>query len=141
MINTIVFLLLLVATVDSFRHFHNFYAHKLKYNHESIVSFNVNSKHSNFMSKDVNEVNGDSDEDALSDNIVPESESFTQKVKIDEVTTTEINTAPQEEKQMMSQLSFYATNALTYALYGYIGYLFVDSVRILIMGAAGPPTQ
>ena len=131
MIITIVFLLLLVANVYSFRHFHNFYS--LKYNH---VSFNVNSKHNTFMSKNLNELNNDSDEDALSDNIVPES--ALNKVKIDEVTNT--NTA-QEEKQMMSQLSFYATNALTYALYGYIGYLFVDSIRILIMGAAGPPTQ
>lgn len=45
----------------------------------------------------------------------------------------------EEDGGPMKKVSELAASGLTYGLYAYIAYLFADSVRLLIIGAAGPP--
>lgn len=60
----------------------------------------------------------------------------TEVVDVDAVVEAEAEDKPDFDASSVGDL---LQKGLTLGLYGYIAYLFIDSVRILVMGASGPP--
>lgn len=76
------------------------------------------------------EVFDEADKKIKDDSTEAESISVSKAVEVAEVA---------EDGGAVQQVGELAGNFLTYGLYAYIAYLFIDSVRILVMGAGGPP--